>query len=155
MVPRLGDEDGRVWVEGHGGGGSSHVWPPRERGPPCAHPCALRKQETTEGRPHTPLPLVCDTLDSTLSEESTRSKGLASGKSTASHTAISASRCQRPGLFTASRPRPQSSCVPVCKAHPPSSRKNAPPTTTPWPAHTAGGAFWMSHFSEQRMRCVA
>lgn len=145
LRPRLGDKDRRGGRQG-GVGRGTHVSPPRERGPPRAHPRAVRKQETTGRRPHTSRPLVCDALDSALVDESTRSQGLALGQSQShSHSRVPAptacSQPASPGLRAAVSP---------CAR--PTHR--APGKTPPGrPAHAAGGACRMNHCSQQRVRC--
>lgn len=145
LRPRLGDKDRRGGRQG-GVGRGAHVSPPRERGPPRAHPRAVRKQETTGRRPHTSPRLVCDALDSALVDESTRSQGLALGQS--HHTATPASPRQQP---VHSQPPPASEQLcPRARGPPTELQEKRPPGR---PAHAAGGACRMNHCSQQRVRC--
>lgn len=130
------DRGGRQGGVGRG----AHVSPPRERGPPRAHPRAVRKQETTGRRPHTSPRLVCDALDSALVDESTRSQGQ-------SH-----SHCRVPAPTACSQPASPGLRAAVSPCAQPTHR--APGKTPPGrPAHAAGGACRMNHCSQQRVRC--
>lgn len=120
-VPRLGDKDGWGWAEGHGGGAgltrlaTQGAWPA-----PCS---PSGHQEAGNHRTHSLSTATLSTLPCKMNQHGART-------SLQEKAGLITQPCPchgANGLLAASLPRAQSSCVPVRPAHPPSSRKNAPP----------------------------